>query len=342
MSDLAAELDPHENPAGWPTQVVPIMARALTCRYASLTRSGQPITWPVTPYLNDDHRSVDVSTGVTYPAKAERARRNPNVSLLFDDAVGLTLDKPPTVLVLGKAAVRDADLQANTDRYLQRSWRKLPAVFGQVPWPLFKAQAWYWTRIWIEVTPLRILWWQHDRLDEAPRSWEASGEVELGRSDPAPAGSVPGPWQRVEGAGWREHATRAIGRIGRPSVTFVRDGWPLSAPVSRLRAAPDGFVARLPRGLPCPAGGPACITFQTHAEKFVGQDNAAFLGDIVTEGDRLHFVVARRLGDFVLPGGLLSRTRHFLGYGRRLSPRLEAECRRRDQGVPQIRHPRAL
>ncbi|MDQ3770737.1 MAG: pyridoxamine 5'-phosphate oxidase family protein [Actinomycetota bacterium] len=121
MSEDVPELDPHANPAGWPKQVVPMVAPAHTCHYASLTRDERPITWPVTPYINDDRRSVDVSTGLAYPAKAERARRNPNVGLLFHDAVGLTLQAPPTVLVLGKAAVRDSDLQANTDRYLERS-----------------------------------------------------------------------------------------------------------------------------------------------------------------------------------------------------------------------------
>jgi len=91
LSEDDPELDPHANPAGWPMQVVPMVARALTCHYASLTRDERPITWPVTPYVNDDRRSVDVSTGLAYPAKAERARRNPNVGLLFQDAVGLTL-----------------------------------------------------------------------------------------------------------------------------------------------------------------------------------------------------------------------------------------------------------
>ncbi|MBA3291740.1 MAG: hypothetical protein H0U17_09650, partial [Actinobacteria bacterium] len=73
MSEDDPELDPHANPAGWPMQVVPMVARALTCHYASLTRDERPITWPVTPYVNDDRRSVDVSTGLAYPAKAERA-----------------------------------------------------------------------------------------------------------------------------------------------------------------------------------------------------------------------------------------------------------------------------
>lgn len=339
MSDVSAELDPHENPAGWPAQVIPLVARALTCQFATLTRSGRPITWPLTPFVNDDRRSIDVSTGVTYPAKAERARRNPNVALLFSDAIGLTLEAPPTVLVLGRAAVRDSDLQANTDRYVNRTFNKLPATMRQAPWFFMRAQTWYWARIWIEVTPLRIIWWQKGRLSEEPRTWSAPDDTEPKVSDPAPPGSPPGPWQSVDGADWRSHASRALGRIGNPTLTFVADGWPMPVPVTDLRASPDGFVGRIPEGLPSTPSGPACVSFQTHAEKFVGQDNAAFVGHVDADGDQLHFIVQRRLGAFVLPGGFLRRTGYFLSCGRRLGPRLEAECRRRGQLIPRVRHP---
>ena len=342
MSDHPLELDPHENPAGWPAQVIPIMARALTCQCATLTRTGRPVTWPLTPYVNDDRRSIDVSTGLVCPAKAERARRNPNVALLFSDAAGLTLEAPPTVLVLGRAAVRDSDLQANTDRYVKRMLNKLPAAMRQAPWVVMRAQTWYWARIWIEVTPLRIVWWQKGRLTDEPRTWNAPDGIEPKLSDPAPPGSSPSPWQSVAEDDWRGHAARAIGRIGNPTVTFVADGWPVPVPVTELRALPDGFAGRIPKVHPSvafPTEGPACLSFQTHAEKFVGHDNAAFVGRVDADFDQLRFVVERRLGGFVLPGGLLRRTSHFLGYGRRLGSRLEVECRRRGQPVPRVRHP---
>lgn len=352
MSENPLEVDPHENPAGWPAPVIPMVARALTCYYASLTRSGRPITWPVTPYVNDDRRSIDVSTGLVYPAKAERARVNPKVALLFSDAVGLTLEAPPTVLVLGMAAVRDADLQANTDRYVERSFRKLPAALRKVPWQVLKAQAWYLTRMWIEIVPLRIYWWQHDRLDQEPRSWVAPESAVSKISDPEPPGRTPRPWQTVDGD-WRERATHAIGRIGNPVLTFVHSGWPVPVPATELTAAPDGFYVRLPDGLPFLPDGPVCVTFQSHAEKFVGQDNAAFVGTIEPSdsegagwrkesGARWHVSVERRLGDFTLPGGPVRRMHSFLGYGRALKPRLEPECLRRNQEVPSIRHPRQL
>jgi hypothetical protein len=296
----------------------------------------------MTPYVNDDRRSIDVSTGVTYPAKAERARHNPNVALMFSDSVGLTMESPPTVLVLGAAAVRDSDLQANTDRYVARSFNKLPAAMGRTPWFVMRTQTWYWARIWIEVTPLRVLWWQPGRAAEEPGIWSAPDDLVLKPSDPAPSGASPAAWQRVEGHDWRSHAARAIGRIGNPTVTLVADGWPVPVPATELRAVPDGFAGRFPAGLPFGPGGlegPACMSFQRHAEKFVGQDNAAFVGRAGTDGNEFHFTVERRLGDFVLPGGRLRRTGRLLGYGRALGRRLEPECRRRGQPVPRVRRP---
>ena len=118
--------------------------RAITCEYASLTASGDPVTVPVTPYVGETGTTLDVSTGLTYPAKAERARRNPKVALLFADPLGSGLEDPPTVLVQGLAAVRDADLQANTDRYVRVSLAKLPAVTKGQPRLVLRRMAFYY------------------------------------------------------------------------------------------------------------------------------------------------------------------------------------------------------
>src|SRR5215208_5843994 len=96
------------NPAGWPAEVLPVFEKAITCEWATLTKAGAPVTWPVTPYLGEDGSTIDVSTGLTYPAKADRARRNPKVALLFSDPTGSGLQDPPVVLVQGMATVRDA------------------------------------------------------------------------------------------------------------------------------------------------------------------------------------------------------------------------------------------
>ena len=123
-----------EQPSGatWPRELLDVFERAITCEYASLTRAGAPVTVPTTPYLGAAG-TIDVSTGLTYPAKAERARRNPRVALLFADSLGAGRSDAPVVLVQGHAAVRDADLQANTDRYVRASMKKLPAAAAGQP-----------------------------------------------------------------------------------------------------------------------------------------------------------------------------------------------------------------
>ena len=90
-----------KNPMGWPKELLPLFERALTVEYASLTRDGAPVTYPLTPYVGDDATTLDVSTGLTYPAKAGRARRNPKVALLYSDAVGSGLEEAPVALVQG-------------------------------------------------------------------------------------------------------------------------------------------------------------------------------------------------------------------------------------------------
>jgi hypothetical protein len=48
------------------------------------------------------------------------------VALLYADPIGSASAHLPVVLVQGHAAVCDADLQANTDRYTRATMAKLP------------------------------------------------------------------------------------------------------------------------------------------------------------------------------------------------------------------------
>lgn len=98
----------------------------IATEYASLSRAGAPVTWPVTPY-GASGTSVDISTGLTYPLKAERARRNPKVALSFSEPIGSGIDDPATFVIQGYATVRDADLRANSARYLDASAQRFPS-----------------------------------------------------------------------------------------------------------------------------------------------------------------------------------------------------------------------
>jgi hypothetical protein len=313
----------------YPAELLPVFQKSITCEYASLTAKGEPITVPVTPYMGEN--TLDVSTGLTYPTKAERARRNPKVTLLYSDPVGSGLPNPPIVLVYGHAAVRDANLQTNTDRYVAYTYKLL----GMPPFILRRLK-FYFARIWIEVTPLKILWWPNSDLDAAPQRWDAPAGLALPRSDPAPAGKSLGSWQEAP-QDWREGAAYAVQNLGIPILTVVdADGYPISMRVKSAQLVTDGFQLEIGRGIPTSATGKACLVFHTHPEVFTGQENMIFVGEMQQEN---RFKVERRLGDFSLPPKGLGALTSFFAGGRRLNPRLQAEAQRRSQPVPTVRLP---
>lgn len=323
--------------ADWPTELRGAFERALTCEYASLTRAGGPVTMPATPYLGTG--TIDVSTGLTYPAKAERARRNPRVALLFADPVGAGESRAPVVLVQGHAAVRDADLQANTDRYVRSSMTKLPAATKGQPKFLLRRMAFYYARIWVEITPLRIRWWQDRDLAEAPRDWRAREDQRLGVSDPAPPGRQPPAWLDPPQQ-WREIAARALDALPFADLTVLdADGYPMCVPVTPGSLVGDEVALWLGSGAPALAEGPACLTVHGHDEDFTGQENHTLVGSLVGGADGPRLRIERALADWSLPGNRVQVAIGFLAKGRRLAPRLNAEAARRGQPVPRIRLP---
>ncbi|MFN8529098.1 MAG: hemerythrin [Anaerolineae bacterium] len=327
----------------YPSELHPIFEHFITCEYASLTKAGGPITMPVTPYPGANG-TVDVSTGLVYPAKAERARRDRRVGLLFSHPTGSGLSDPPTVLVIGDASVRDRDLQANTDRYIRESSLKLPDMMSGFPPFLVKRQGWYWVRIWIEVTPLKVFWWPDGDSEQPPQRWEAPAGTSAPPSDPPPQGSPLNAWKEAPHE-WRSSAAYAVQVLGRPTLTVIgEEGYPYPLPVRTVRPLPEGFTLELPHGLPLAsiAAGSACLTFHRHPEKFTGQENMLFVGHIEpTAAHSIIFHVDRRVVDWSGGGsGVLSKlfgALSFLNAGFHLTPRLRHEAERRGQPVPAIR-----
>src|SRR5205085_6558493 len=142
--------------ASLPAEVQSVFERFITTEYTTIDRTGQPITWPVTPYYRPGAGAIDVTTGVGYPKKADDAAANPRVSLLFSDPTGCGIDDPPMVLVQGTAKVDDADLGANAERYQREALEKHPATKKQLP-PKFLRQFfdWYFARLYVYVRPER-------------------------------------------------------------------------------------------------------------------------------------------------------------------------------------------
>jgi len=340
--DPGARSSPSANPSAWPDEVLEVFRRSVTAEYASLTRTGAPVTIPTTPYVGDDGRTLDISTGLTYPAKAERARREPRVCLLFADPVGSRLVDPPVVLVQGLATVRDADLQANTDRYVRLSQQKLPEATKRAPAFALRSMSWYFVRIWVEVTPLHMRWWSSRALEDPPSEWNAPEGTAAPLSDPAPSGSQPGAWADPPPA-WHVVAEDAARRLSLHDLTVTdANGFPLCLPALRSELVADGFRLWLGPGAPTMRPGPACLTMHAHPEVFTGQENRTFVGEldaVGAPGEALHFRVTRALADWSIAGSTPRAMLGFLAKRRRLAPRLAAEAKRRFQPVPTVHLP---
>ncbi len=333
-----AAFDETGSTASWPAELGQVFERALTCEYASLTRAGGPVTVPSTPYVGDG--TLDVSTGLSYPAKAERARRNPKVALLFADPIGAGRSDLPVVLVQGHAAVRDADLQGNTDRYARVAMAKLPEATKGQPKFLLERMRFYYARIWIEIVPQRISWWDGRELANPPQTWQADPGTALPESDPAPRGRAPAPWLTPP-SDWRPIAARALGELPFADLTYVDvDGYPVCLPVEAGALAGEDVPLKIGAGAPELRAGRACLTVHGHDERFTTQENHTLIGSLEPAGEggpRLH--VERALADWSLTGNRAQIAIGFMRKGRLLTPRLKGEAARRGQPVPDVRLP---
>jgi hypothetical protein len=258
--------------------------------------------------------------------------------------VGSGLANPPVVLVQGLATVHDSDLQANTDRYVRLSLGKLPDATKGQPRFILRKLAWYYARIWIEVTPLHIRWWSSRDLDDAPRAWNALEGSAAPLSDPAPSGAQPPAWLTPPSS-WRTAAQEAA-RLPLHDLTVIdANGFPLCLPVRRTELLDDGFSLELGPGAPPVPAGSACLTMHAHPERFTGQENRTIVGEVdqpvAPRGTSLQVRLRaeRALADWSITGGRPRTALAFLNKGRRLAPRLRAEAQRRFQPVPTVHLP---
>ena len=170
-----------------------VFDRYITTEYATIDARQQPIIWPVTPYYEQGAATIDVTTGIGYPKKADDAKRNPRVALLFSDPTGSGVERGPHVLVQGTAEVDEADLAANRERYRREAVVKLPATKDMLPpkWleGLFE---WYFDRIYVKTRPERVFVWPSGdsgrRRRSTTRTWRRCAPATARR---APSRSSP-------------------------------------------------------------------------------------------------------------------------------------------------------
>ena len=307
-----------------PQEVRDAFERFVTCELTTVDAAKQPITWPVTPYYEQGGPTIDVTTGLGYPKKADDARAHPSVSLHFSDPTGSGVESGIKVLVQGTATIDDENLQANADRYMRESGEKLPATKRmQPPKPLRGMFNWYYARLYIKVRPERVFVWPKGQLAQEPSIHDAHlEEVRSGHSEEPSeqqgtlAGGSPAWDERMGFLG--EHETGVLSWLG-------PDGFPIAVrvPYTSDRASREIRIEAEPAGIPV-LEGRACLTVHRHAPDFTWQRNMQVRGDLFRSPEGLRLVPRRIVGGFELPKGL-GRFRDFVRKG----PRFYRTYRRR-------------
>ncbi len=304
-----------------PDDIAHIVRTRFMAEFATVTAAGVPIDTPLVVFPSNDGTTIDAGTGLAYPAKAERARRNPKVGLLFEGA-----PDEPVVSMVGLAAVRDADLQSNLDRYLSEQILAPYLNPKQVDYAVTREAIWYFTRMLICVAPARIRWWKNRAaLDEPPREWCAPAGAVYPTSDPAPAGKPSdGAWTARP---WRDLAQGALARQAPAHLTLIdHDGFPLPMRVRTATLSATGFDLEVPRGAPW-SGGAASLSFEG-VEIFIGHAD-------VTEG-RGTMRVERALPVLPMMADISEVLRPKEATRAALMSRLEYELRRRGKQLPRM------
>jgi hypothetical protein len=295
-----------------PAEVQEVFDRYVTTEFTTIDRHGQPITWPLNPYYRPGDPCIDVTTGLGYPKKANDARANPSVALLFSDPTGSGLESAPQVLVQGTADVDDRDLESNRERYRRELAEKVPSAASQMPPRAFdRFLAWYLTRIYVHVRPERVYVWKDGDVTVEPELFDAHLEEVRSGHDEEPAAD------HAEAAGgtiaWDQRMQELGARYREAVVSLVApDGFPFSVrlPIELDRQAPRIRLGGAPVGVPWQPG-LACITAHDHPPDFKWQRNFQVRGDLVEESDGSWSLIPHKLvGGFELPpGSLIERTR---------------------------------
>jgi hypothetical protein len=273
-----------------PEDVAGVLSTSLYTEFASMTPKGVPLDTPLFAFVGPQGNTIDVATGVAYPAKANRVRRNPKVGLFLE---GNGVPGEPVVSIGGFGAVRDADIQANIERYLAETAARLPVTSGGMPWSTVRQAIWYWARIIIETTPARVAWWPSlEHLDDQPTVWTAPETMAFPQSDPAPSGPATTPATWHQPTDWRPRATDLLEqRLPGHLTVCNEEGFPLPFRMRSAELVSDGFSLDVPKGAPWRPTGQASLCFS---------GRGTFVGHAEPTADGAHLTVERRLPDLPL------------------------------------------
>ena len=308
---------------GLPTDLAQMIASAMFCEFGTVSAQGVPIDTPLFCFADPNSRSIDAGTGLAYPAKAERARRNPKVGILLEGG-----PDQPVISIAALAAVKDADVQANANRYIAEVIAYFDSFSAGNPWSVAREAVWYWSRIFMIATPRKVLWWRSPRdMDRPPQRWDAPSTFEYPRSDPAPKAppSAAAKWPTRE---WRERAQELLAQNITGHLTLIDDeGYALPIRTYSSALIADGLRLVVPKGAPWRTHGKASLCFA---------GLATFIGELTGDASQAHFKVERMLPDLPLVIDPREIWRPSEEIRTKLLMRLHEELARRGQSVPTI------
>jgi hypothetical protein len=152
--------------ASLPPEVQSVVREFRTCEFTTLSKSGTPVTWPVSARYLPEQEHFLLTTSIGLPQKAYNIRRSPRVSLLFSNPTACGLEHPAAVLVQGDATVGDkVVVSPGAEPGLREYWRE--TIFRRQPSSAMissnalmrKLMDWYYMRLVIHVAPRAWYWW---------------------------------------------------------------------------------------------------------------------------------------------------------------------------------------
>lgn len=300
-----------------PAEVIHLLRSHAVAEYATVSGAGLPIDTPTFYFPSADLSTLDIGTGLGYPAKAERARKNPKVGMLIEGAAN-----DPVISIAGIAAVRDSDLQANLNRYAAETIFSPNINPDVVGWDhVRERKGYYLARMLVCIKPAHIRWWRNRAaMDDLPQEWRAAANTIYPVSDPMPPGNTSSAplWSQQT---WQALAQNALQEQLPAHLTLLDDnGHPIPIRVGEYALHAEGFRLSVPKGAPW-CEGKATLSF-------VGKQ--IFVGDAIAVDGETLLRVERALPVLPLMTGVNKETVAVI------AERVKFEAERRGQAVPTV------
>ena len=148
-----------------PEPVIELLDKALVGELTVIGATGMPRTDPLIPLWDGEH--ILMTSSVLFSRKLQDIKRNPRVSLSLSDPVGVPAKPFSRATIQGDARVIDDDIHDGWAYVLPLWLNKEPVVKSLLK--LRFALPLFWERCVIEVTPVRVLWWEGGDTGKPPQ-----------------------------------------------------------------------------------------------------------------------------------------------------------------------------